>query len=125
MPSRHLGMATIYSGNAVSRQLLQFLPRHEFDFCVRRCRGEHRVKTFTTFDQFLCPAYFQPSGRESLRDIETCPNSHRDKLCHIGFQGAVSRTTPAGANERPDYPIFEDFGRVLIGAATSDRHIGP
>lgn len=105
------------SGKTVFRQLLQFLPRHDFNLCVRRYRGEHWVKTFTTFDQFLCLAYAQMSGRESLRDIETCLNSHRDKLYHIGFRGAVSRTTLAYANERRDYRIFEDFGHVLIGIA--------
>ena len=105
------------SGKTVFRQLLQFLPRHDFNLCVRRYRGEHWVKTFTTFDQFLCLAYAQMSGRESLRDIETCLNSHRDKLYHIGFRGAVSRTTLADANERRDYRIFEHFGHVLIGVA--------
>ncbi len=105
------------SGKTVFRQLLQFLPRHDFNLCVRRYRGEHWVKTFTTFDQFLCLAYAQMSGRESLRDIETCLNSHRDKLYHIGFRGAVSRTTLADANERRDYRIFEDFGHVLVGIA--------
>ena len=105
------------SGKTVFRQLLQFLPRHDFNLCVRRYRGEHWVKTFTTFDQFLCLAYAQLTGRESLRDIETCLNSHRDKLYHVGFRGAVSRTTLADANERRDYRIFEDFGHVLVGIA--------
>lgn len=95
------------SGKNVFRQLLQFLPRHDFNLCVRRYRGEHWVKTFTTFDQFLCLAYAQLSGRESLRDIETCLNSHRDKFYHVGFRGAVSRTTLADANERRDYRIFQ------------------
>ena len=105
------------SGKNVFRQLLQFLPRHEFNLCVRRYRGEHWAKSFTTFDQFLCLAYAQVSGRESLRDIETCLNSHRDKLYHVGFRGSVSRTTLADANERRDYRIFQDFGHVLIGIA--------
>ena len=56
-------------------------------------------------------------GAESLRDIETCLNSQRDKLYRIGFRGAVSRKTLADANERRDCRIFEDFGRVLIGIA--------
>ena len=105
------------SGKNVFRQLLQFLPRHEFNLCVRRYRGEHWAKSFTTFDQFLCLAYAQVTGRESLRDIETCLNSHRDKLYHVGFRGSVSRTTLADANERRDYRIFQDFGHVLIGIA--------
>ena len=105
------------SGKNVFRQLLQFLPRHDFNLCVRRYRGEHWAKSFTTFDQFLCLAYAQITGRESLRDIETCLNSHRDKLYHVGFRGSVSRTTLADANERRDYRIFQDFGHVLIGIA--------
>ena len=105
------------SGQTVFRQLLQYLPRHEFNVCVRRYRGEYWAKSFSTFDQFLCLAYAQLSGRESLRDIETCLNSHRDKLYHVGFRGAVSRTTLADANERRDWRIFQDFGHVLIGIA--------
>jgi transposase len=57
------------------------------------------------------------AGRESLRDIQTCLNSHKEKLYHIGFRGDVSRTTLADANERRDWRIFQDFGQVLIGSA--------
>lgn len=105
------------AGQTVFRQLLQFLPRHEFNRCIRRYRGEYRARSFTAFDQFLCLAYAQLSGRESLRDIETCLNSHREKLYHIGFRGAVARSTLADANERRDWRIFQDFGQVLIGMA--------
>jgi hypothetical protein len=105
------------SGKTVFRQLLQYLSRHEFNVCVHRYRGEYRVQKFTTFDQFLCLAYAQLSGRDSLRDIETCLNSHKEKLYHVGFRGDVSRTTLADANERRDWHIFEDFGQVLIGVA--------
>jgi hypothetical protein len=105
------------AGQTVFRQLLQFLPRHEFNLCVRRYRGEYRARSFTAFDQFLCLAYAQLSGRESLRDIETCLNSHQEKLYHIGFRGAVARSTLADANERRDWRIFQDFGQVLIGMA--------
>jgi hypothetical protein len=105
------------SGHTVFRQLLQYLPRHDFNVCVHRYRGEYWVKKFSTFDQYLCLAYAQMSGRESLREIETCLNSHREKLYHIGFRCDVSRTTLADANERRDWRIFQDFGLVLIGIA--------
>jgi len=105
------------SGQTVFRQLLQYLPRHEFNVCVGRYRGEYWAKSFSTFDQFLCLGYAQLSGRDSLRDIETCLNSHRDKLYHIGFRGTVSRATLADSNERRDWRIFQDFGHVLIGIA--------
>jgi len=105
------------SGQTVFRQLLQFLPRHEFNLCVRRYRGDYRARSFSTFDQFLCLAYAQMAGRDSLRDIETCLNSHREKLYHIGFRGTVARSTLADANERRNWRIFEDFGHSLVRMA--------
>ena len=105
------------SGKTVFKQLLQFLPRYEFNLCVSRYRGEHWVKKFSTYDQLLCLAYAQMAGRESLRDIETCLNSHQEKLYHVGFRGDISRATLADANERRDWRIFQDFGHVLIRMA--------
>lgn len=105
------------SGKTVFKQLLQFLPQHEFNKCVARYNGHYKVRKFTCYDQFLCLAYAQIAGRESLRDIETCLNSHGEKLYHIGFRSNVSRSTIADANEARDYRIFQDFGYVLIGLA--------
>lgn len=113
------------SGYTVFRQLLQLIPRHEFNHCVHRYRGDYRARTFSTFDQFLCLAYAQMTGRESLRDIETCLNSHREKLYHVGFRGSVSRSTLADANERRDWRIFQDFGQVLIRMAQQLYHDEP
>src|SRR5664279_3100399 len=104
-------------GHTVFLLLLQYLPRHEFNVCVSRYRGEYWAKSFSTFDQFLCLACAQMAGRESLRDIQTCLNSHKEKLYHIGFCGDVSRTTLADANERRDWRIIQDFGQMLIGIA--------
>lgn len=114
LPSSLFGRVAMNTGQTVFRQLLQYLPRYEFNVCVRRYRGEYWIKSFSSFDQFLCLGYAQMSGREGLRDIETCLNSHSEKLYHIGFRGAVSRTTLADANERRDWRIFQDFGQTLI-----------
>jgi hypothetical protein len=40
---------------------------------------------FGCYDRFLCPAFDQLTYRESLKDIETCPNSHHEKFYHGGF----------------------------------------
>ncbi|MHB8771308.1 MAG: IS4 family transposase [Syntrophales bacterium] len=104
-------------GRTVFAQLLQHLPRYEFDKCVRRYEGNYRIRRFPCYDQFLCLAFAQVTYRESLRDIETCLNSHREKLYHVGFRGPVSRSTLADANEIRDYRIYEDFGYHLIDTA--------
>jgi IS4 transposase len=105
------------SGKTVFVQLLQHLPRYEFNKCVKRYNGNHRVRKFPCYDQFLCLAFAQLTYRESLRDIETCLNSHHEKLYHIGFRGQVSKSTLADANEIRDYRIYQDFGYHLIGIA--------
>lgn len=104
-------------GRTVFAQLLQYLPRYEFNKCVTRYQGNYKVKSFSCWHQFLCMAFAQLTYRESLRDIETCLNSHRQKLYHIGFSGHVSRSTLGDTNESRDFRIFQDFGHLLIHMA--------
>jgi hypothetical protein len=107
----------MYSGEVVFAQLMEFLPRHEFNRCVRRYRGDYRVRGFSCRDQFLSMVFAQLTYRESLRDIETCLRALQPKLYHAGFRGKVSRSTLADANERRNWRIYADFARVLIHRA--------
>jgi hypothetical protein len=105
------------TGKTVFAQILEHLPRYEFDKFVKKYEGNHRVRKFPCYDQFLCLAYAQLTYRESLRDIETCLNSHHEKLYHIGFRGQISRSTMADAGEKRDYRIYQDFAYHLISIA--------
>jgi hypothetical protein len=102
------------AGKTVFAQVLEHLPRYEFDKFVKKYEGNHRVRKFPCYDQFLCIAYDQLTYRESLRDIETCLNSHHEKLYHIGFRGQISRSTMADTGEKRDYRIYQDFAYHLI-----------
>ena len=104
-------------GKLVLAQLMEFLPRHDFDACVRRYGGDRRPRGFSCRDQFLCLAFAQLTFRESLRDIETCLRSFQPKLYHAGFRGNISRSTLADANRTHDWRIFADFAQVLISRA--------
>jgi len=105
------------AGKTVFAQIMEHLPRYEFDKCVKKYKGNHRVRKFSCYDQFLCLAFAQITYRESLRDIETCLNSHHKKLYHIGFHGQISRSTLADANEKRDYLIYQDLAYHLISIA--------
>jgi hypothetical protein len=102
-------------GKLVFSQLMEFLPRHDFNACVQRYGGNRRPRGFSCRDQFLCLAFAQLTFRESLRDIETCLRSFQPKLYHVGFRGNISRSTLADANRVHDWQIFADFAQVLIG----------
>lgn len=105
------------TGRIVFSQLIDFLPKHQFDKCVRRYHGNHRIRTFSCFGQYLCMAFAQITYRQSLRDIETCLRAMRPKLYHCGIRGSVSRNTLAKANETRDWRIYADFAHVLINKA--------
>ena len=96
---------------------MDHLPRKQFDACVKRYDGEHKVKDFSCRDQFLCMAFAQLTWRESLRDIEACLRAQEAKLYHMGFRSKVARNTLANANKVRDWRIYADFAQVLIGIA--------
>jgi transposase len=104
-------------GQTVFSQLMEHLPRYEFQKCVTRYRGDYQQKSFSCWDQFLAMGFAQFTYRESLRDIEACLRSVGGKLYHMGFRGKVARSTLAEANEARDWRIFADFAHVLIAVA--------
>jgi hypothetical protein len=107
----------MFTGQLIFAQLMEFIPRHEFNACVRRYRGDYRARGFTCRDQLLCMAFAQLTFRESLRDIETCLRSLGTKLYHAGFRGRISRSTLGDANQRRDWRIYADLAQVLIARA--------
>ena len=101
----------------VFSQILDFIPRHHFRACVNRYKGNHRVKSFSCFDQYLTMAFAQLTYRDSLRDVETCLRALDKKLYRCGFRGKISRSTLADANEKRNWRIYHDFAQVLISKA--------
>lgn len=107
----------MHEGRFIFSQLMDFLPKYEFDRCVRRYRGNHRRRSFSCYDQFLCMAFAQLTFRESLRDTVTCLEALRPKLFHAGIRGSVARSTLADANEKRDWRIYADFAQALTAQA--------
>ena len=104
-------------GQFVFSQLMDFLPRREFNACVERYGGNRRGRGFSCRDQFLCLGFAQLTFRESLRDIEICLRAVGPKLYHAGFRGKISRSTLADANRGHDWRIYADFAQALIRRA--------
>ena len=101
-------------GRTIFSQLMDFIPAYQFNQCIARYRGNHRMRRFSCRDQLLCMAFAQLTYRESLRDLEICLRSVSDRLYHIGIRGKVSRSTLADANERRDWRIYADLAARLI-----------
>ncbi len=107
----------MHAGKLVFAQLTSHLPLSTFRRCVAAYGGEHKVKSFSCLEQFLCLAFAQLTYRESLRDIEACLRAQNDKLYHMGIRSRISRSTLADANEARDWRIHAAFAQRLITMA--------
>lgn len=104
-------------GKTIFSQLMEFLPKYDFDKCVKRYNGDYKVKTFTCLEHFYVMCFAQITYREGLRDIEACLKVFSNKLYHSGIKKAVPKSTLAEANENRNWLIYADFAQVLIKEA--------
>ena len=115
------------NGRTVFSQLMDFIPMYEFNLSVKKYNGNYKIQTFTAWNHFLCMAFAQLTGRESLRDLDVCLNAMKHRLYHMGFRGKIVRSTIAYNNENRNWKIFADFAHVLIQKASklySDEEFG-
>ena len=112
----------MYTGKLVFSQVMGHLPWHTFRRCVKRYKGNHKIKSFFCTEQYRCMAFAQFTHRESLRDIEISLNAQAKRLQHMGINNRVSRNTLANANRVRDWRIYADFAQGLIHKARSLYH---
>ncbi len=107
----------MYEGKLIFSQLMDFVPWRRFQTCVKRYRGDYKVKTYTCAEQFRVMAFAQLTYRHSLREIETCLRAVNTKLYHMGIRSTICHSNLAHANNQRDWRIYADFAQVLIQKA--------
>jgi len=98
-------------------QVMDWVHGEQFRRCVNRYDGNHRVRNFSCWDQFLAMSFAQLTYRDSLADIEVCLRSRRDQLYRMGFRSTVAHSTLADANRSRDWRIYHDLAQGLIARA--------
>lgn len=104
-------------GRYIFSQLISFISHKQFQTLVKRHKGDHKVKEFTCWKQFLCMAFGQLTHRESLSDTILCLKANDDKTYHLGIGNVVSKSTLSTANENRSYRIYFDLAMLLISQA--------
>lgn len=102
-------------GKYVFSQVIEFIPRYQFDKLVKLYKGDWHVKNLNSYNHLLHLLFGQLTGCDSLRDICLCLEAHSKILYHLGFRKTVNHTSLSRANETRDYRIFEGLGIYLIG----------
>jgi hypothetical protein len=107
----------MHVGKTLFSQLTDWIHPEQFRRCVQRYDGNHRVRNFSCWDQFLAMTFAQITYRESLADLEVCLRSRQDQLYRLGFRSTVAHSTLADANSARDWRIYADLAHSLIARA--------
>lgn len=59
--------------NTILRQIVAFLPKHEFDALAKKHHHGQNLRSFNRWSQFMAMYIGQLSGRASLRDLVMNP----------------------------------------------------
>lgn len=105
----------MHQGKYVFAQIIDFFSQYELDKCVKRYKGDKKVRKLSCRDQFLAMMFGQLANLASLRGIVICLNAHSKYLYHLGFRAKrFVLTTLTRANEKRGWRIYRDLAQVLM-----------
>ncbi|MEX0685038.1 MAG: IS4 family transposase [Balneolales bacterium] len=107
----------MYSGKIIFAQIMDIVPKYEFQKIVKRHNGNHRVRKLSCREQFCCMCFGQLTFRDSLRDVTTTLNTLEGKRYHMGLTGKVPLSTLSDANAKRPWKMYQDLAMVLIAHA--------
>lgn len=108
----------MFQGQYIFSQIIEFIPQYEFDKCVKRYKGNNRIRNLSCRDQLLAMMFGQLTNLRSLRGIVLCLNAHTNLLYHLGFKvEQFTLSTLARANENRNWKIYQDLAQLLIEQA--------
>ncbi|MBP7645074.1 MAG: IS4 family transposase [Saprospiraceae bacterium] len=107
---------TIFTGQPVFNQILDFINRSDFDSLVKEHKGDRYCKKFMSYDHLVTMLYSAFFQCNSLREITTGMQANYNKLHHVGLKQLPARSTLSEANERRPEAIFSGLYNLLYKA---------
>ena len=101
-------------GKYIFAQVIDFIPRYQFDKLVKKYKGDWHAKDLNCYNQLLHLLFGQITGCDSVRDICLCLEAHNSSIYHLGIRKSVNQSNLCRANEKRDYRIYEELGMYLI-----------
>lgn len=110
----------MYSGKTIFAQLMDVVPKYEFQKIVKRHHGNKRVRKLSCREQFICMCFGQLTFRDSLRDVTSTLNALDSKRYHMGLSHKIALSTLSDANSNRPWQMYQELALVLINHA---RHL--
>jgi len=100
--------------SSIFSQILQLIPRLEFESAVRRHKAERHARGFSCWGQFIAMLFCQLGHAKSLREICGGLAASEGKLRHLGLPTAPARSTLAYANEHRPWQLQQTIFEQLL-----------
>lgn len=105
--------------SSIFSQILQLIPRLEFESAVRKHNAERHARGFSSWGQFIAMLFCQLGNAKSLREICGGLAASEGKLRHLGLPTAPARSTLAYANEHRPWQLCQTvFDQLLAKCQT-------
>lgn len=92
---------------SIFSQILQLIPRFEFQSAVDEHKAERHARGFSSWTQFIAMLFCQLGHAQSLREITGGLAACEGKLRHLGVKNAPKRTTLSYANQHRPWQLFQ------------------
>jgi len=99
---------------SIFSQILQLIPRLEFQAAVSQHQAERHARGFSSWAQFISMLFCQLGHAQSLREITGGLAACEGKLKHLGVDRAPKRTTLSYANQHRPWQMFETVFHQLL-----------
>jgi hypothetical protein len=99
--------------NTIFGQILDYIPRSEFQKLVKEHGTDKGNKGFSTWAHFTTMLFAQVSGQNGLRSIENGINHQSSALYHLGIPKLVKRST-IYSNKTREADFFEQLFYTIL-----------
>lgn len=100
--------------SSIFSQMLQLIPRLQFEGRVREHKAERHARGFSSWTQLMSMLFCQLGHAQSLREITGGLAACEGKLRHLGVKDPPSRSTLSYANEHRPWQLFESVFQDLL-----------
>lgn len=99
---------------SIFSQMLQFIPRLQFEARVQEHKAERHARGFSSWTQLIAMLFCQLGHAQSLREITGGLAACEGKLRHLGVSDPPSRSTLSYANEHRPWQLYQSVFHDLL-----------
>lgn len=103
------------SDKPLLKQILELIPNHVLQGCIRRYSSNKGCSTYRTYDQLTAMIFGQLNKCLSLREINLGLSVDEKLLRDLGLLQSPAKSTMSDGNAKRDFRVFEQLYFDLVG----------